>query len=86
MTNSEKILFDLINGEVRLNAGIEPFECDKDLVDVARIKSQEMVDDFFFHLFLQHMEQHVNCLIIFNIPFKYATETVSISLNASFFI
>ncbi|AUG56312.1 dockerin type I domain-containing protein [Acetivibrio saccincola] len=82
LTNSEKILFDLIN-EVRLNAGIEPFECDKDLVDVARIKSQEMVDDFFFSSISPTYGTTRELLNHFNIPFKYATETVSISLNAT---
>ena len=50
LTNSEKILFRILfTTKSLLNAGIEPFECDKDLVDVARTKSHKWLMISFFH-------------------------------------
>lgn len=80
LSSSEKLLLDLIN-QVRLDAGIEPFKCDTALVDVARVKSQEMIDDYFFSSTSPTYGTTPQLLNFFNIPFKYATETVSISLT-----
>lgn len=47
MTSDEEIIFNLVN-EARVSAGLSPLKLDKELLRVARIKSQDMVDNNYF--------------------------------------
>jgi len=47
MTNDEQMIFDLVN-KVRREAGLNELKLDKELLRVARIKSQDMVDKNYF--------------------------------------
>lgn len=47
MTSDEETIFNLVN-EVRRNAGLAELKVDKELLRVARIKSQDMVDNNYF--------------------------------------
>ncbi|MDQ2086552.1 dockerin type I domain-containing protein [Herbivorax sp. ANBcel31] len=82
LTSSEELLLEFIN-QTRSDAGIEPFKCDMDIVDVARIKSQEMIDDSFFSSTSPTYGTTNELLNYFDIPFDHAYETVSISPTAT---
>lgn len=47
MTADEETIFNLVN-EARVNAGLSKLSVDKELLRVARIKSQDMVDSNYF--------------------------------------
>jgi len=47
MTEDEETIFNLVN-EARRNAGLSELQLDKELLRVARIKSQDMVDNNYF--------------------------------------
>ena len=47
MTSDEETIFNLVN-EARRNAGLNELKLDKELLRVARIKSQDMVDNNYF--------------------------------------
>jgi len=76
MTNDEKIIFDLVN-ETRKNAGLSELKLDKEVLRVARIKSQDMVNNNYFSHTSPTYGTPFQMLKNFGISYKSAGENIA---------
>ena len=76
MTTNEQTIFDLVN-EARTNAGLSELKLDKELLKVARIKSQDMVDNNYFSHTSPTYGTPFQMLKSFGISYKSAGENIA---------
>ena len=76
MTSDEQTIFDLVN-EARRNAGLSELKLDKELLKVARIKSQDMVDNNYFSHTSPTYGTPFQMLKSFGISYKSAGENIA---------
>jgi len=76
ITNSEQTLLDLING-ARADVGAAPLKFDMNVVKVARLKGQDMVDNNYFSHTSPTYGSPFDMLSQFNISYRTAGENIA---------
>lgn len=76
LTASEARLFELINSS-RINEGVRPVEIDMRLVEIARLKARDMIDNNYFGHFSPTYGSPGQMLRKFGVNFRSAGENLS---------
>jgi uncharacterized YkwD family protein len=76
MTSDEQTIFDLVN-ETRKNAGLSELKLDKEVLKVARLKSQDMVNNNYFSHTSPTYGTPFQMLKSFGINYKSAGENIA---------
>ena len=75
-TQEEQTLLDLVN-KARADAGLKPMQFDMQLVKVARLKAQDMVDKNYFSHDSPTYGSPFDMMRQFGVSFKYAGENIA---------
>ncbi|WP_051412132.1 CAP domain-containing protein [Halonatronum saccharophilum] len=82
LTRDEEEMLNLVN-KVRIDKGLDPLKVDFDLVQVARVKSQDMIDEDYFSHFSPNYGSPFDMMRELNISYYIAGENIAGAPNVA---